>query len=103
MFPCITATVTCFDTGEFTWVRIISIQYLQSWNLLIFDVVVDLHVDADTIAAFETKRKELLPNLSEVTFVELSIQNKSDDGDCNGKLPPNIYKQVDECLNKAED
>lgn len=83
----------------------ISIQ--QFYNLkFMFDVVVDLYVDADadTIAAVEAKRKALLPNLSEVTFIEMSIQNKPDEeynGHCNGTLPPN--KQADDCLKVAKD
>lgn len=62
--------------------------------------------NVDATPVVEAKRKELLPSMSEVTFLELTIKINADEeysGHCNGTLPPNIYAQADECLEPVID
>lgn len=49
--------------------------------------------NVDITPAVVARRKELLPNMSEVIFMELAHNENVDD--CIGTLPCSIYEQVD--------
>lgn len=56
------------------------------------------NAEEDDSPVIDAKRKELLPHLSTVIFLELAAKNpteEEDNGHCFGTLPPSILKQAE--------
>lgn len=61
-------------------------------------------IDASPV---EEKRRECLPNMSEVTFLELTANNNNADGEydgeCTGTLAPEIYERINEASHQINE